>query len=100
PRAVFQALRPIFNNYVSEIQRSIGYFSSVNRDAKIARVIGLGNGFKLAGMQKFLQQNLQYDVQRADGFASLMGDGVLNAPMFSENILSFGVSYGLAFQAL
>ncbi|MEX2288229.1 MAG: type IV pilus assembly protein PilM [Planctomycetaceae bacterium] len=100
PRAVFQALRPIFNNYVSEIQRSIGYFSSVNRDAKISRVIGLGNGFKLAGMQKFLQQNLQYDVQRAEGFTAIVGDGVLNAPMFSENVLSFGVSYGLALQAM
>ena len=38
PRAVFQALRPVFNDYVSEIQRSIGYFSSVNREAKIAKV--------------------------------------------------------------
>ncbi|MBX3439116.1 MAG: pilus assembly protein PilM, partial [Planctomycetaceae bacterium] len=34
PRAVFQALRPVFNDYVSEIQRSIGFFSSVNRQAK------------------------------------------------------------------
>ena len=33
PRAVFQALRPVFNDYVSEIQRSIGYFASVNRSA-------------------------------------------------------------------
>ena len=40
PRAVFQALRPVFNDYVSEIQRSIGYFSSVNRDAKISKIIG------------------------------------------------------------
>ena len=62
PRAVFQALRPVFNDYVSEIQRSIGYFSSVNREANVAKVVGLGNGFKLAGLQKFLQQNLQYEV--------------------------------------
>ena len=53
---MFQALRPVFNDYVSEIQRSIGYFSSVNRDAKIHRILGLGNGFKLAGLQKFLHQ--------------------------------------------
>lgn len=100
PRAVFQALRPVFNDYVSEIQRSIGFFSSVNRSAKIVKVIGMGNGFKLAGLQKFLQQNLQYEVVRPDSFKGLAGDAVLNSPLFSENILSFGVPYGLCVQAL
>ncbi len=100
PRAVFQALRPVFNDYVSEIQRSIGYFSSVNRSAKIVKVVGVGNGFKLAGLQKFLQQNLQYEVERPETFHELSGDAVLNSPMFAENILSFVVPYGLALQAL
>ncbi|HUG90199.1 MAG TPA: type IV pilus assembly protein PilM [Planctomycetaceae bacterium] len=100
PRAVFQALRPVFNDYVAEIQRSIGYFSSVNRNAKIKKVVGVGNGFKLAGLQKFLQQNLQYDVERLDGFKAVVGDTVLNAPLFQENILAFAVPYGLALQGL
>ncbi len=100
PRAVFQALRPVFNDYVSEIQRSIGYFSSVNREAKITKIVGAGNGFKLAGLQKFLQQNLQYEVERVETFQALVGDTVLNAPLFQENILSFTVPYGLALQAL
>jgi type IV pilus assembly protein PilM len=100
PRAVFQALRPVFNDYVSEIQRSIGYFSSVNRDAKISKIVGVGNGFKLAGLQKFLQQNLQYDVERVETFDAVVGDTVLNAPVFQENIMTFAVPYGLALQAL
>jgi type IV pilus assembly protein PilM len=100
PRAVFQALRPVFSDYVAEIQRSIGYFSSVNRDAKISKVIGLGNGFKLAGLQKFLQQNLQYEVKRVDSYESMVGDNVLNAPLFEENVLTFAVPYGLALQAM
>jgi type IV pilus assembly protein PilM len=100
PKAVFQALRPVFNDYVAEIQRSIGFFSSVNRDAKIGRILGVGNGFKLAGLQKFLQQNLQMDVERADSFQALAGDAVLNAPLFQENLLSFAVPYGLALQGL
>jgi len=100
PRAVFQALRPVFNDYVSEIQRSIGYFSSVNRDAKITKIVGAGNGFKLAGLQKFLQQNLQFEVERLDNFQALVGDTVLSAPLFQENVLSFVVPYGLALQAL
>ncbi len=100
PKAVFQALRPIFNDYVAEIQRSIGFFASVNRDAKISRIVGVGNGFKLAGLQKFLQQNLQMDVERVDTFQAVSGDAVLNAPLFQENLLSFAISYGLALQGL
>ena len=100
PRAVFQALRPVFNDYVAEIQRSIGFFSSVNRSAKIGRLIGVGNGFRLAGLQKFLQQNLQYEVERVDTFKGLAGDHVLNAPLFQDNLLTFVVPYGLAIQAL
>ena len=99
PRAVFQALRPVFNDYVAEIQRSIGYFSSVNREAKITRVLGVGNGFKLAGLQKFLQQNLQFPVERVDAFKSVVGDGVLNDATFRENVAGFVVPYGVALQA-
>lgn len=100
PRAVFQALRPVFNDYVTEIQRSIGYFASVNRQAKISRLLGCGNGFKLAGLQKFLQQNLQYDVERVESFPGLAGDHVLHAPLFQDNLQTFTVPYGLALQAL
>ena len=37
PKAVFQAMRPVFNDLVTEIQRSIGFFTSINRNAKIGR---------------------------------------------------------------
>ncbi len=100
PRAVFQALRPVFNDYVAEIQRSIGFFANVNRNAKIGRLIGVGNGFKLAGLQKFLQQNLQYEVERVDHFQGAVGDQVLTAPLFQDNLLTFVVPYGLALQGL
>lgn len=100
PRAVFQALRPVFNDFVAEIQRSIGYFSSVNREAKISKVVGVGNGFKMAGLQKFLEQNLQHEVVRLNRFQGLVGDSVLSDPLFEENILTFAVPYGLAIQAL
>lgn len=100
PKAVFQAMRPVFNDYVTEIQRSIGYFGSVNRTAKIKKVIGVGNGFRMAGLQKFLQQNLQYEVQKLDELSGVSGDGVLSDPLFIDNIMTFAVPYGLALQTL
>ncbi len=100
PKAVFQALRPVFNDFVSEVQRSIGYFSSVNRGAKIQRILGAGNGFKLAGLQKFLHQSLQYPVERVETFIGMIGTNVTESPLFQENIMAFVVPYGLALQAL
>lgn len=100
PKAVFQALRPVFNDFVSEVQRSIGYFSSVNRGAKIQRILGAGNGFKLAGLQKFLHQSLQYPVERVETFAGMIGTNVTESPLFQENIMAFVVPYGLALQTL
>ena len=101
PKAVFTAMRGIFNDFASEVNRSIGFYSSVNRQAKIIKVVGLGNGFKLPGLQKFLQQNLNgLEVEKLEGFNKLANDEVKDAPQFVENLPSFAVSYGLALQGL
>lgn len=100
PRSVFTAMRGVFNDISSEVSRSIGFYSSVNRTAKIARIMGLGNGFKLPGLQKFLQQNLNQDVEKFESFNKLTGDEVVNNPQFQENVASFAIAYGLALQGL
>ena len=100
PKSVFQALKPVFNDYLSEVQRSLGYFASVNSDGDIVKVIGCGNGFRMAGLQKFLEQNLDQPVERAETFNQLAGTQVLEAPLFRENIMSFTVAYGLALQGM
>jgi len=100
PRSIFTAMRGVFNDFASEINRSIGFYSSVNRTAKIGKVIGLGNGFKLPGLQKFLQQNLSQEVDKLETFFRLSGDDVKTAPQFQENLPSFAVAYGLGVQGL
>ncbi|MCR4415148.1 MAG: pilus assembly protein PilM, partial [Thermoguttaceae bacterium] len=98
PKAVFQAMRPVFNDLLTEIQRSIAYFTSIDRAAKIERV--LGNAIKLPGLRRYLAQSLGYEVQRLEKFSSLVGSEVLSAPAFVENQLCFGVCYGLVVQGL
>jgi type IV pilus assembly protein PilM len=100
PRAIFTAMRGVFNDFASEINRSIGFYSSINRSAKIRKVIGLGNGFKLPGLQKFLQQNLNQEIEKIDNFQRLDGEEVKASPQFQENLASFAVAYGLAVQGL
>jgi type IV pilus assembly protein PilM len=100
PRAIFTAMRGVFNDFASEINRSIGFYSSINRSAKIKKIVGMGNGFKLPGLQKFLQQNLSNEVGRLEGFDKLAGDEVKSAPQFQDNLASFAVAYGLGIQGL
>ncbi len=100
PKAVYQAMRPVFNDLLTEIQRSITYFTSIDRSARIAKIVPLGNAMKLPGLRRYLGQNLGYEVVRLKSFRSLVGPEVVNAPAFQENLLSFAPSYGLALQAL
>jgi type IV pilus assembly protein PilM len=100
PKAVFQAMRPIFNDLLTEVQRSITYFTSINRTASIGRLVTLGNAMKLPGLQRYLSQNLGYEMVRVDSFRGLEGPEVVKAPAFRENRLCFGTCYGLALQGL
>lgn len=100
PKAVFQAMRPVFNEFLTQIQRSIGYFTSLDRNAKIGRVVAMGNAMKLPGLRRYLSQNLGFEIERLDAFANLEGPAVLGAPIFKDNALSFGPCYGLCLQGL
>jgi type IV pilus assembly protein PilM len=100
PKAVFQAMRPVFSDLVAEIQRSIGFFTSNNRNAKLGQVIALGNPMQLPGLQRYLSQNLDQEVYQLDAFEALVGGTATAVPQFKDNQLTFGVAYGLCVQAL
>src|SRR5436190_6260523 len=87
-RQIFQAMRPVFADLVAEVQRSIGFYASVHRDSRIKRILSLGGTFKLPGLQKYLQQNLQLDVQRLDTVGAGQPADPKLAAAFNENILS------------
>jgi len=99
PKLVFKAMRPVFNEFASELQRSLNYFTGADRTATIGKVLLLGNATKLRGLSDFVAKQLQLDVQRLDTFRNLEGPAVLAAPAFRENRLAFGTAYGLAIQA-
>jgi type IV pilus assembly protein PilM len=99
PKAVFQAMRPVFSDLVAEIQRSIGFFTSNNRNAKLGDMVALGNPMKLPGLQRFLSQNLDQQVKLVDNFNNLVTGTAAAGPQFKENQLTFGVAYGLCVQA-
>jgi type IV pilus assembly protein PilM len=102
PKAIYTAMRPVFNDLTTELQRSLNYFRGIDRKAQIGRVLVIGNAVKLQGLQRYLQQNLGLDapLEVPTSYRGLEGDSVLTAPAFKDNLLSFAVCYGLAVQGL
>jgi len=98
PKAVFKAMRSVFTEFASELQRSLNYFTGTDKSAKIGKVLLIGNAAKLRGLSDFVGKQLQLDVQRFEKFESLEGP-VVASSSFRENRLGFGTAYGLALQA-
>jgi type IV pilus assembly protein PilM len=100
-KKILAALKPVLNDFVSEVQRSLGYFTNTHRDATVQYMLGLGNAFRLPGLQKYLQEKLQLEVKKLQKIQRLGGqEAVTAAPQYVENVLSFAVAHGLALQGL
>ena len=102
-KAVVQAMRPVFNDLLTEVQRSIGFFQNIDRRAQIGGILVMGNAVKLPGLQQYLAKNLGYslvDLDQAAWAARLTGSSVLSSPQFKENMHAFGLCYGLCLQGL
>ncbi|MFA6045491.1 MAG: type IV pilus assembly protein PilM, partial [Phycisphaerales bacterium] len=103
-RQVFQAMRPVFTDLASDIQRSIGYFQSLNKDVELSRLIGVGSTFALPGLRKYLKQQLSIDVYRIEEFKRIKlegaKDGDAKTAALNDVSLQLVTAYGLALQGL
>ncbi len=99
-RQILQAMKPIFTDLSSEIQRSLGFYSNSNPNTKASKIIALGGGTKMRGLLKYLQQTLQIPIERPDSFAKLAMSPSVSAAKFHESVCDFGIVYGLALQGL
>jgi len=99
-RQILQAMKPVFTDLSSEIQRSLGFYSSSNPNTKLSGIIALGGGTKMRGLLKYLQQVLQMPIERPDSFKRLTISASVSAAKFHESVCDFGIVYGLALQGL
>jgi len=99
-RQILQAMKPVFTDLASEIQRSIGFYNNSNPNVKIGRIVALGGGTKMRGLLQYLQQSLQIPIERPDTFKQLGIDSSVSAAKFHESVCDFAVVYGLGIQAL
>ncbi|MBX3359569.1 MAG: type IV pilus assembly protein PilM [Phycisphaeraceae bacterium] len=98
-RHVFQAMRPVFGDLAQDVQRSIGYYQSLQKDANLTRLIGLGSTFSLPGLRKYLSQQLQMEVVRLENFSRLKLDDARDIELQAA-ASRMSTCYGLALQGL
>ena len=99
-RQIFQAMRPVFADLVQELQRSIGSYSSTHRDTHVEKIVCLGAACRLAGLRKYLQQNMGLPVTIPNGFNKAVLSGGVDQAELKERVATLGVAYGLAVQGL
>lgn len=102
-RHVFQAMRSVFTDLAQDVQRSIGYYQSLHKDAKIVRLVGMGSTFQLPGLRKYLKQQLSMDVYRIEEFKRINLDAIKDPArqaQFKDASLQLSTAYGLALQGL
>lgn len=75
PKGVFQAMRPVFNDLIVELTRSIGFFKTAHPGAEIECIIGFGGGLKLPGLKPYIEKNLELPFKEIDYQRFLRGPG-------------------------
>lgn len=99
-RQIYHTMKPVLTDIGTEIQRSLGYYSSSHKNTSFTKIISLGGGLKLPGLNKYLQQTTQIPTVRPDAFERLLPAQNISSAKLHENICDFAIAYGLGVQAL
>ena len=100
PKAIFKAMRPVFTDFVNEVQRSLNFFQSNEKSAELSEILLLGNAAKLPGLRQYLSKQLEIEIGKVTEFSKLSGSDVTSQKSFQNNLLSFASCYGLCLQGL
>ena len=92
-------MRPVFDDLLQEVQRSMGHYQSLHPDKPVSQVIGLGSTFRIPGLRKFLSDQLGVEIRRLEEFEKIKVEGSA-ASDFAANAMNLSTAVGLALQGL
>ena len=98
-KAIMQAMKPVIDDLIGDVQKSLQHYETQNRGTKIKNVILLGSTAKIPGLRVILGTHVNLDVKRLDQFSKIGVEGA-DASEFATNVVNYGVAYGLALQGL
>ncbi len=98
-KQLMHAMRPVFDDLLQEVQRSMGHYQSLHPDKPVSQVIGLGSTFRIPGLRKFLSDQLGVEIRRLEEFEKIKVEGSA-ASDFAANAMNLSTAVGLALQGL
>ena len=94
-KQVMQAMRPVFTELLESVQRSLDYYKTA---ATLDTMIGVGSTFKIPGLRRFLEGQLQLQkLVRLDELQKIRVEGP-EAAAFASGTVNLWTAYGLALQ--
>jgi hypothetical protein len=93
-------MRPILDDLIGEIQRSIGYYKAQTRNVRIEQILLLGNAFKLKGLVDYFRNNLDYEVALLQELRRVKAGSEADTSKFEPELPNYAVAIGLALQGL
>ena len=97
---LFETLRPSLQSLLDEIQRSAGYYRSLHKSSKFVKLLGFGAGFRMYGVQRFLEAGLAYPAEVFEKTNNIIVSNAVNQQFFKKNAPAFGPALGLVVQGL
>jgi hypothetical protein len=98
-KQLMHAMRPVFDDLLQEVQRSMGHYQSLHPDKPVTQVVGLGSTFRIPGLRKFLSDQLQVEIRRLEEFEKVKVEGSA-AGDFAANAMNLSTAIGLSLQGL
>ncbi|MCA8940176.1 MAG: pilus assembly protein PilM, partial [Planctomycetes bacterium] len=97
---VLEAMKAPLRELVADIHRSVGFYKNSNPNAQTDHLVMMGNGSRLMNIDKFLRQQLQFDVTRVAALSSITIARTLDPAIITDRVPALVVPIGLALQAL
>ena len=102
PRAkeIAEAIRQPMSRFIEEVQRSLGYFRSLHPETRVTSMLALGEGFKLPGLARYLQEAAGLEIHGLSSLENFDLSQARNLKHFKQHAASFAAALGMAAQAL
>lgn len=98
---IFQAvIQPKLQELVQEVHRAIGFYRSQSGEVKFTHVYLMGNGSKIIGIKKYLEEHLQIPVSRLDSISRLRVNRDVNIKLLQNDLPGFASALGCGIQAV
>ncbi len=93
-------IQPKLKELVGEIHRSSGYYRSQAGDVKFQNLYLLGNGTKIIGIKKYLQEQLGIQVHRVQTIRHFRVSRDVDVKLLQSELPAFGTAFGCALQGV